>query len=31
MENYKRQRDNFMGSVGLQGAAKNVTETVDIF
>jgi hypothetical protein len=31
MENYKGQKENFMGSVGPQGAAKLVTEIVDIF
>jgi cytochrome c556 len=31
MQNYKGQRENFTGSVGPQGAAKHVTESVDIF
>jgi hypothetical protein len=31
MNSYKRQRENFMGSVGPQGAAKEVTEIVDVF
>jgi hypothetical protein len=31
MNNYKGQRQNFMGSVGPQGAAKQVTEIVDFF
>jgi hypothetical protein len=31
MEYYKGQRENFMGSVGPQGAAKHITEIVDIF
>jgi hypothetical protein len=31
MQNYKRQRKNVMGSVGPQGAAKHVTDIVDIF
>jgi hypothetical protein len=31
MENYKGQRENFMGSVGPQGPAKDVMESVDIF
>jgi hypothetical protein len=31
MENYKGRRANFTGSVGPQGAAKHVTEIVDIF
>jgi hypothetical protein len=31
MNNYKGQRKNFMGSVGPQGAAKEVTEIVDVF
>jgi hypothetical protein len=31
MNNYKGQRENFKGSVGLQVSAKQVTETVDIF
>jgi hypothetical protein len=31
MENYNGQRENFMGSVGPQGPAKDVMETVDIF
>jgi hypothetical protein len=31
MENYKGQRENFTGSVGPQGSAKDVTEIVDIF
>lgn len=29
--NCMRQRDNFMSSVTLQGNAKHVTDTVDIF
>jgi hypothetical protein len=28
MENYKVQKENFMGSVGPEGAAKHMTETV---
>jgi hypothetical protein len=28
MKNYKGQKENFMGSVGPQGAAKHMTETV---
>jgi hypothetical protein len=31
MDNYKGRRENFTGSVGPQGAAKEVTETVDVF
>jgi hypothetical protein len=31
MNSYKEQRENFMGSVGSQGAAKQVTEIVDVF
>jgi hypothetical protein len=31
MQNYKEQRENFMGSVGPQGPAKDVMEIVDIF
>jgi hypothetical protein len=31
MNNYKRQRENFTSSVGPQGAAKQVTEIVDVF
>jgi hypothetical protein len=31
MENCKRQWENFTGSVGPQGAAKDVMEIVDIF
>jgi hypothetical protein len=31
MENYKGQWENFMGSVGLQGAAKQMTEIMDVF
>jgi hypothetical protein len=31
MNFYKGQRENFTGSVGPQGAAKQVTENVDIF
>jgi hypothetical protein len=31
MKNYKGQRKNFTGSVGPQGAAKDVMEIVDIF
>jgi hypothetical protein len=31
MQNYKGQRENFMGSVGPQGPAKGVMEHVDIF
>jgi cytochrome c556 len=31
MENYKGQKENFTGNVGPQGAAKHVTEIVDIF
>jgi hypothetical protein len=31
MDNYKGQRENFTGSVGPQGAAKEVTEIVDVF
>jgi hypothetical protein len=31
MQNYKRQRENFEGSVGPRGAAKHVTEIVDSF
>jgi hypothetical protein len=31
MSNYKGQREHFTGSVGPQGAAKEVTEIVDIF
>jgi hypothetical protein len=30
MKNYKGQKENFMGSVGPQGAAKHVTEIVDV-
>jgi hypothetical protein len=30
MENYKGQQQNFMGSTGLQEAAKRVTEIVSI-
>jgi hypothetical protein len=30
MNNYKRQRQNFTGGVGPQGAEKHVTEIVDI-
>jgi hypothetical protein len=31
MQNYEGQRENFTGSVGPEGAAKHVTESVDIF
>jgi hypothetical protein len=31
MQNYKGQRENFMGSVGPQGPAKGVMEVVEIF
>jgi hypothetical protein len=31
MENYRGQRENFMGSVGAQGAAKHVTDIEDVF
>jgi cytochrome c556 len=31
MENYKGQRENFIGSVRPQSAAKDVMEIVDIF
>jgi hypothetical protein len=31
VNNYKGQKENFMGCVGSQGAAKQVTEIVDIF
>jgi hypothetical protein len=31
MNNYKGQRENFTGGVGPQGAAKEVTEIVDVF
>jgi cytochrome c556 len=31
MENYRGQRENFTGGARAQGAAKNVTEIVDIF
>jgi hypothetical protein len=31
MENYKGQRENIMGNIGPQGAAKHVAEIVDIF
>jgi hypothetical protein len=30
MENYREQREKFMGSVGPQGAAEHITEIVDI-
>jgi hypothetical protein len=30
MENYKGQRENFMGTVVSQGAVKHVTEIVDV-
>jgi hypothetical protein len=31
MNNYKEQRENFTGSVGPQGATKQVTGIVDVF
>jgi hypothetical protein len=31
MNNYKKQRENFMASAGHQHAAKQVTEIVDVF
>lgn len=31
MEHYKGRREHFTGSVGPQGAAKHVTQIVDIF
>jgi hypothetical protein len=31
MQTYEGQEENFMGSAGPQGAAKYVTEIVDIF
>jgi hypothetical protein len=31
VENYKGQRENFTGNVGPQGAAKLVTQIVDVF
>jgi hypothetical protein len=31
MNNYKGQRENFIGSVGPHGAAKEVTEIVNCF
>jgi hypothetical protein len=31
MNNYKGQRENFKGGAGPQGAAKEVTEIVDVF
>jgi hypothetical protein len=31
MNNYKGQKENFMGSVGPQRAAKQATDIVDVF